>query len=201
MYLSQLTLNQRSPQLRKELNDYYELHRTLMRAFPNHDQGGCGHVLFRIDLDTASNLPMLLVQSDKRPNWDQPPFVHQYVLQNPQCKEVEPHFQSEMVLRFRLRANPTRKDPKTGKRYAHLTTEKQLEWLQRKLSQCGASLYDHINIPEGWRQSKGSSVKHYAVRFEGTLRIIHPSKFKETWEQGIGPAKAFGFGLLSIAKA
>jgi len=40
---------------------------------------------------------------------------------------------------------------------------------------------------------------HLAVRFDGLLRITDADAFRETLIRGIGPAKAFGFGLLSIA--
>jgi CRISPR system Cascade subunit CasE len=38
-----------------------------------------------------------------------------------------------------------------------------------------------------------------SVRYEGILEITDASAFRKTLSSGIGPAKAFGFGLLSIA--
>lgn len=38
-----------------------------------------------------------------------------------------------------------------------------------------------------------------AVLFEGRLRVTDADTFRETLARGIGPAKAYGFGLLSIA--
>jgi hypothetical protein len=45
----------------------------------------------------------------------------------------------------------------------------------------------------------GHSTTHLAVLFEGLLRVTDKDAFLETLTHGIGPAKAFGFGLLSVA--
>ena len=65
MYLSRLILNPRSRQVQKELADPYQLHRTIMAAFPDvlpPDE----RVLFRVDL--ADGLPVLLCNHSIRPN-------------------------------------------------------------------------------------------------------------------------------------
>ena len=41
---------------------------------------------------------------------------------------------------------------------------------------------------------------HLAVRFEGVLQVVDPVAFQQTLRRGIGSAKGFGFGLLSIAR-
>ncbi|MEL7170368.1 MAG: type I-E CRISPR-associated protein Cas6/Cse3/CasE, partial [Bacteroidota bacterium] len=40
---------------------------------------------------------------------------------------------------------------------------------------------------------------HFGVRFDGVLRVDNSVKVLDALRQGIGPAKAFGFGLLSLA--
>ncbi|VAW88705.1 hypothetical protein MNBD_GAMMA18-665, partial [hydrothermal vent metagenome] len=37
------------------------------------------------------------------------------------------------------------------------------------------------------------------VRFEGVVRVADPQAFKELVGKGIGPAKALGCGMLSLA--
>ena len=41
---------------------------------------------------------------------------------------------------------------------------------------------------------------HQAVRFEGVLQVVDPVAFQQTLRCGIGSAKGFGFGLLSLAR-
>jgi CRISPR system Cascade subunit CasE len=39
------------------------------------------------------------------------------------------------------------------------------------------------------------------VRYEGILQVTDCARFLAALAAGIGPAKGFGFGLLSVAKA
>ena len=48
-------------------------------------------------------------------------------------------------------------------------------------------------------EKQGLRGLHSAVEFQGVLNVTDPAKFHETFARGIGPAKAFGFGLLVIA--
>jgi len=45
----------------------------------------------------------------------------------------------------------------------------------------------------------GARGVHSAVDFQGVLQVTDGPKFRETFARGIGPAKAFGFGLLVLA--
>ena len=47
------------------------------------------------------------------------------------------------------------------------------------------------------RDGKGQRLR--SVRYDGILEITDPDKFRNTLLCGIGPGKAFGFGLLSVA--
>jgi CRISPR system Cascade subunit CasE len=48
------------------------------------------------------------------------------------------------------------------------------------------------------RRSRQPDLVHNAVTFEGVLSITDHEAFQEALRTGIGPAKAYGFGLLSI---
>ncbi len=71
MYLSRLILNPRSRQVRNELADPYEMHRTICKAFPdaNFKDNEPSGVLFRVDLHPRTYIPTLLVQSRQKPDW------------------------------------------------------------------------------------------------------------------------------------
>jgi CRISPR system Cascade subunit CasE len=51
-----------------------------------------------------------------------------------------------------------------------------------------------------WR-GNGKRGQHAGVDFEGLLEIHDAGKLADALQSGIGPAKAFGFGLLSLAPA
>jgi len=63
-----------------------------------------------------------------------------------------------------------------------------------------------VNIYPGGKQTgrkrdatREHATTHVAVVFEGLLRVTDANAFQETLIHGIGSAKAFGFGLVSVA--
>lgn len=209
MYLSRLILNPRSRQVRGELARPYQMHRTLMRAFPDASEGGPGRVLFRVDTLRHRHSPMLLVQSEKQPDWSWLDGNGDYVVSGeggepPQeCKPFEPRFGTGQQLIFRLRANPTVK--KDGKRLGLLKEEEHAAWLERKARAGGFRVASCRIIPEGMVKDKKDTrqgrhaLTFFAVRYEGLLAVTDPKRFEETLRAGIGAAKGYGFGLLSVA--
>lgn len=176
--------------------------------------------LFRIDLRPGGS-PVILVQSAIEPNWDYAFQNARYLLTcDPQVKSFELSFQSGQVLRFRLLSNPTRKiDTKTGPdgkknngQRVPVRPEKLEEWLSRQGERCGFSVEGHPFIQTGytyWRkpetekavesEAKKDTGRRRVVRYEGVLRVTNAELFLGSLTHGIGPGKAFGFGLLSVA--
>jgi CRISPR system Cascade subunit CasE len=159
----------------------------------------------------------LLVQSETEPDWARALARFFGGSTQVQMKAYEPEFSGGECLRFRLRANPTRKvSVPDGREPGKLRKTRvgiigvdeagedlQQKWLARKLAAAGAELHGCIVIPEGTvrsRQGEGT-VSLLAVRFEGTLKVDRPEAFREAIRCGIGSAKGFGFGLLSLAPA
>lgn len=218
LYMSQLILNRCSRQVQSEVCNPYEMHRTLMRAFPTAAQGGPGRVLFRLESHTASGQAGLkvLVQSDREPNWGCLKESSHYLLPgfhpNPASKAFGPVFQPGQRLYFRLRANPTVKRRFPGqdksKRIGLYKEEEQRGWLARKAEQGGFIPLGVTLTAEGkvggkiYRSTEESyNLNLLAIRFDGLLQVIAPAKFLETLRQGIGSGKGLGFGLLSLAWA
>lgn len=248
MFLSQLILDLSSRQVWSELARPYEMHRTLMRAFPQLDEETAHarerfDVLFRADVDERRGRVTVYVQSAVEPDWSFLDERSGYLLAeaqqpNPACKNVTGslhRLQEGQVLSFRLRANPTKRiaemtnceDRLKGKRVGLLREEEQVAWLVRKgqerekgrpggfeILMKEVESYDteihlvpRVNVcPEGTQRDRKTDngrshvTRHLAVRFDGLLRITDADAFRETLARGIGPGKAFGFGLLSVAR-
>ncbi|MBD3353635.1 MAG: type I-E CRISPR-associated protein Cas6/Cse3/CasE, partial [Candidatus Lokiarchaeota archaeon] len=179
-----------------------------------------------------------VVQSKIKPNWSTLPENYCQQANNKTgilIKNVNSLYEKlkpKMKLRFRLRANPTKKvsiaDPnksnnskkskkrsnrKNGYRVPLKRRENQLIWIQRKSSLHGFKILSsgfNLDIPlvkisnQGdytGKKGNGRVITHFSVLFEGVLKIEDLEKFKKTLKNGIGSGKAFGFGLLSIARA
>ncbi len=234
MYLSRLILNPSSRNVRRDLSNCQDLHRTLLKAFPSSLAGPspvrAEHgILHRLEI--AGGAPIVLVQSQEHPDWsclDQGYLLPVAGQENPACKPLDETYSTirdGLSLRFRLTANPTRKvETKTrpdgtksnGRREPLRTEQEQLDWLRRKADASGfeiLSVKSHSAVPDvqadeqrAWtvrkgRKGDGRSMTFHAVQFEGRLKVKDRMQFIEALKQGIGGAKAYGFGLLSIAPA
>lgn len=136
--------------------------------------------------------------------------------------------QDGQTLSFRLRANPTKRLGKgagdkpalKGKRIGLVREEDQTTWLERKgknggfvllrARSTGAAEEDQQpfavkvrtegkQVGRKRKQRQSRTMTHLSVVFDGLLCITEASAFRETLIRGIGSAKAYGFGLLSIA--
>ncbi len=220
-YLSRLFLNPRSRQVRSELANPYEMHRTVMHAFAGRADKD-DRVMFRLEIHPRSGIPILLVQSPPKPDWgflvvpeknyllplaDCPPGVND----NPAVKTFDLGLQAGQNLVFRLRANPTvkkdRDGKKQGRRVGLIREEDQLKWLERKLEASGARLVsartsnDAKVKGERWQADERQELAFLSVQFDGLLTVYEPEKLLASLQNGIGSGKGLGFGLLSLAPA
>lgn len=218
MYLSRLFLNPRSRQVQHELADPYEMHRTICRAFPGEifkDNQPSG-ILFRIDVHPNTGVPTLLVQSHNMPNWLYLSDSRKdYLLGeaslpasagNPAVKQVDLQLRAGQVLAFRLRANPTKRLKEGAKRIGLVREEDQLTWLGRKIEIAGGTLVSaHVTGKANLRgklfaeKNDERRMQFVSAQFDGTLQVKDPALLVKSIGAGIGSAKGFGFGLLSLA--
>lgn len=242
MYLSRLILDPRTRDVQRDLADCQRLHRRIMSLFPDLRREGEARahlgVLYRLDAHIRTGYT-LLVQSRLRPDFDRLP--RGYLLEtagdppNPETKLVEQlyaHLRPGMVLRFRLRANPTKKIDSwqgregyrpNGRRVDLRRQDDQIAWIQRKAHQHGFRILEVALRPDtvvlvprppsvdprpgarvtGWQEKPGGSARKLtfaAVVYEGMLEITDAEAFRQALAAGIGPGKAYGFGLLSIGR-
>jgi CRISPR system Cascade subunit CasE len=227
LFLSRLLLNPRNAQVRKETALPYEMHRTLLSGFPQ----GKVHVertiddavgmLFRLDEEPHQGLLTVLVQSRAAPDWGflldkrdsrgQPYLLPNSVggdkPSNPAIIQFDlaKKLSAGQTLAFRLRANPTVKKDRPGARQGRrvgITDEnKQLEWLRRKAEQGGFRILQAYTHKDGRLTDEPHKLEHFSVQFDGTLLVTDALKLADTVASGIGSAKSFGFGLLSLAPA
>jgi CRISPR system Cascade subunit CasE len=103
---------------------------------------------------------------------------------------------------FRLCANPVehkRIPEKRGKVYALQTVEKQLEWLRKQGEKHGFDVINCSIANDSWKTIKKVHIR--AVTFEGLLTVHVPELLRTALMRGIGRGKAYGCGLLTIARA
>lgn len=168
LFLSRLSLNLHDRAVRRDLADCQTMHRRILSAFGDAEAKAARAefgVLYRVEHDARMNMTAVLVQSSERPDWSRLPaqYLREHEADNPACKSVGDKYaglKSGMRLRFRLRANPTRKiETKTlvdgkrrnGKRVELRDEAEQAAWLERKAAQHGFRLRAVRSIDEDKR--------------------------------------------------
>jgi CRISPR system Cascade subunit CasE len=127
-------------------------------------------------------------------------------------KPYLPDLQRGQMLRFHVVANPVKTirdgegrlnkkgEPKSC-RVPLIKEDQQIAWLQRKL--LGVAEIENVQAvarnPLYFRK-KDVVGKIATVAFDGILRVDDPERMTSVLMTGIGPAKSFGCGLLSIAR-
>ncbi len=181
--------------------------------------------LFRLDPRTGGN-PVIIVQSALKPDWEYAFHNASYLLAAPpQMKPYDPQFREGQILNFRLMANATRKKDKENRpegknnfgRRVPVPANEIEAWLTSRAMRSGFEVENLTNVQTGYLEAfkdKGDPIssdvkvdgekdgrlkRFFYARFEGKIRVSAPDSVRDTVMQGIGPGKAFGLGLLSIA--
>jgi len=174
---------------------------------PRADKGG---FLFRVDPLPPARA-VILVQSAIEPNWEYAFHNSWHLLAaDPSVKPWIPSFTVDQRLRFRLRANTVRRiasstPGKDGPRVPVLPTQEHLHgWLARRARRAGFELAELSAVVPGYLYvnksgEKGAGLRMRSVLFDGTLTVRDTGALLKAITSGVGPAKAFGFGLLSVA--
>lgn len=193
MFLSEVLINSRNAMGRQDLASPYELHRTLSSGFPD---GGRPRILFRQE----TNGPRVMMLSVEEPSFEKALACGRMLFVR--SKVFEPKLAAGQQLRFRLLANPTKKT-REGGRGALTVPGEQMAWLAKKGEQHGYRLLSaHIVREEVWKTARpeGRAMTHLAVDFHGLLDVTDGDALGEALRSGIGSAKAFGFGMLCVAR-
>ncbi|MEM9665498.1 MAG: type I-E CRISPR-associated protein Cas6/Cse3/CasE [Bacteroidota bacterium] len=224
MYLSRLTLNPRNPGARRDAARPYGLHQTLRRSLDHLPDSERGPLLFRLEPERGPGGPVVLVQSAMEPQWDGL-LANGYLLRADGPKPFTPSLTDGQRLRFRLLANPVKRVRVEGKKHAvrvplthpaftaaqrdaDPSLKGYLDWLNRQARSHGFQVVSVQDAPLPAARARPASepvrkadIPHFGVRFDGLLQVADPHKLTAALRAGIGPAKAFGFGLLSVAPA
>lgn len=206
MYLTQLLLNPAHAEARRDLADAYQMHRTLSRAFATSADAPVPRFLWRLERErTPGAGNTVLLQAAQPGHWHCLGEGPGYLLAPATDKRVA---LDRLVIvgqrcHFRLRANPAVK--REGKRWGLHDETMQLAWLQRQGDRLGfavegadVSQRERVQVPQ---QRNAMRITVDSVLFDGLLTVFDADLLRPALLAGIGPAKALGLGMLSLAPA
>lgn len=224
MYISRLALNVRRPEAIRLLSSPYRMHAAVENAFP---PDACrasdeGRILWRIDSSPSpTNKTWLYVVSHDRPDFSH--IAEQCgwpTTSTGETKDYSPvlgRLDAGQVWRFRLKANPARKvlvdqgrdlNPKVvGTVQGCVTMSQQMDWLLNRAEDHGfrvASGSDGSPIltvsqrhTERYERKK-KRVTITTAMYDGILTVSDPDLLRHALCFGMGRAKGFGCGLLTV---
>ena len=208
MFLSRIQMNPQCYNSRKAIGSPQILHASVENCFSSGESKE--RKLWR--LDTLNDRLFLLLLCHTRPDFSH--FSEQFcqgaVGETKDYDALLERIQIGQKWNFRLRGNTTHNakvaENTRGKVYAHVTIEQKREWLIKKALHCGFTLEEGLfDVVEtemlNFRRNSAKSPVTIGVSvFEGVLEITDEIHFRQALVQGIGRAKAYGCGLLTIAK-
>lgn len=204
--------------------DPYGQHQAIWKLFdlpPKEARAGQpAPFLFRAE--AQDGLPVFYVLSTQHPQDLQD-------LWQVDAKPYAPDLRAGDRLAFKLRANPTVARSATGERsrrhdvvmdaklrlgwkdlptqdrpsLAHLAYEAGACWLRERQERFGFRLEDaglRVDGYHTWRQRGGKGIALSTLDFDGRLTVTDAGKFRTALFSGIGPAKAFGCGLVLLRR-
>lgn len=195
----------------------------------NMDGSPIERILWRLDHGHGLPEPVLFIASPRGPDLDEAAerITTPDRIVSKDFDPVLAAIKSGDTYSFRLAANPTRykrREENIGTATGRIATHQraplhrhddQVAWLLDKLTAAGADLnFTGAGVPDvvvdgertdaftrhDARTKRLSSVAIKRVTFKGHLTVNDPGRFRAAITHGIGPAKGYGCGLLTIAR-
>ncbi|UCN14952.1 type I-E CRISPR-associated protein Cas6/Cse3/CasE [Cellulomonas iranensis] len=227
MYLSRIQLNPRRRDARRLLSSPQRLHAAVLAAFPEPptgDRAGEARVLWRLDTETDGRVLLYVVSPDQPDLTHVAEQAGWPSTERGTSKEYGP-FLDKLTegqrWAFRLTANPTRyvqpEDGGRAKRVAHVSVPHQEDWLRHRAAAAGFTVWEapldglggHADAPvlrvtrrgteQFARRGTEGAVTLAVAQFDGVLEVTDADALRRALVAGIGPAKAYGCGLLTLA--
>ncbi|KAA2246400.1 type I-E CRISPR-associated protein Cas6/Cse3/CasE [Solihabitans fulvus] len=217
MFLTKLNVNVRSREFRRDFANIHDMHRTVMSAYPAVDAGiparQAHGVLWRLDPTHSGYIQY--TQSHTIPDWTRLPPG--YLATPAEVRPLQPVLDAiapGRKLLFRILANATQdiRPPElrgASRRVAHRSAESQINWLIGKGERHGFVIPTGRDgkpdvapspVPNMTGDKGGTKpITIGAVRFDGHLIITDAQAFTDAVVTGIGRARAYGCGLLTVA--
>lgn len=213
MFLTRFEINTARRGARKLLGSPQAMHAAVLSSYPRAHPPHQVRVLWRVDLSgphrwlyiagpTEPDLTHLVEQAGwpATGGWTTRPYARL-------LDQLAPGQQWA----FRLTANPTHStrvgDSSRSQRLGHVTAQQQEDWFTTRAANLGIVLPDTATRPPITVRDRrtlrftrhGATVTLNTATFDGQLVVADPDRLRQALLAGIGPAKAYGCGLMTLA--
>jgi len=201
MFLTQLKLTHQD-MIDFRITDDYSIHKIVYSCFDRND----GNRILYVDKGFQRTYRILWILSRTKP---------QVSLGKFETREVSPEFLNHTRFAFEILLNPVKRSKECRKLMPIFASSQKeetekgkndlLDWFFKKAEENGFqpdknNLKWHVKFTQKFPQKNNSNrlVVHNKILFSGTLTVTDSELFRNAFENGIGRAKAFGFGLLQL---
>ncbi|OLF09064.1 type I-E CRISPR-associated protein Cas6/Cse3/CasE [Actinophytocola xinjiangensis] len=217
MYLTQFEINPVRRGARSLLSSPQRMHAAVLAAFTAEEREptDAGRILWRVDQRGTQTL--LYLASPHRPDLthlvEQAGWPTKTTWRSGDYQRLLDRLIAGEQWAFRLTANPVHSGRKEGagrsQRFGHVTAAQQHGWLTGRAERHGFAIVtgDHKEPDLIVRDRKivrfarqGRQVSIATATFEGRLTVTDPDALRNALTRGIGPAKGYGCGLLTLAR-
>lgn len=196
-----LHLNPDHPQAIKELDDPYQIHRTLNRTLWNERMSNDrraerierARILFRTEPDQLR----LWIVGQLEPNFARLPDG--YFIGKPLSWNLDSFPQPGDELYFRVKSRPQRRE---GEKAFYLKGKEEIrDWLADIADAKGFEVLEAAWTPFEWIDTKdGQFANRTSFDLYGRLKVLNGVLFAKAMLDGIGREKAVGHGLLLVSR-
>jgi len=213
MYLTRFQLNPRRRGGMKLISSPHAMHAAVLAGFPDPEPTDEGRILWRLDVNGPR--AVLYVVSPAEPDFthlvEQGGWPSTHSWESKSYRPLLERIRAGQYYAFRLTANPVHSvrigDATRGKPLGHVTVSQQEKWLLDRQERAGFSvgatpetqtmtLTDRRTLV--FRRGEGTVTLRVAS-YEGTLMVTDRDRFVTTLTHGLGRARGYGCGLLTVA--
>lgn len=217
MFLTKMPINPRRRGARLLLSSPQALHAAVLAGFNDPRPSDHGRILWRLDTHGQHRVVLYTLSPDK------PDYTH--LTEQAGWRTTETwhtraydtlldSLRTGQLWQFRLTANPVhsarREDWTDTKPLGHVTVSQQQQWLLDRAERLGFRIApsraaptepDLAIVDRAVRRfpRSGHTVTLSIATFEGHLEVTDPTALRRSLAFGIGRAKAYGCGLLTLA--
>lgn len=184
-----------------KVTDAYSLHRVVYDLFDDvrseqQKQASVPSGILYADKGGDFNSRVILMLANRPPNLA-PEFG------KVESKTISEHFLQHNRYAFEVTVNPGKRDKQSGKIVAVRGREAITGWfIERAEKSWGFKVNpDNLQIEKMAVQTfkkDGQTVTHGSTTLKGELQVTDREQFSQSFRQGIGRGRSFGFGLLQI---
>ena len=219
-HLTRLRTSPTSPDAAHDRLDVQSLHRRILSLAPSHlgpSPRKTAGILYRAEHDHHGH-HTLLIQSTHPLDLDALPIGYTTATDQRDLTPLLTWCHPHATIRYRLDAHPTRSTSthetdaqgrRTRGRRTPLHHDDALTWWHHQAHTAGLHLHPHTthattqprltgHKPDPHTPDKTHRFAIHVTRFEGTATITDPHALRTAITHGIGRARAYGTGLLSI---